>query len=186
VGHGRPANPPSALYKRVTGNFTGTTDEIIQWAACKWGIDEDLVRAQAVIESYWNQSAAGDYGADASACIPGFPIGQSRDQPGQCPQSIGMLQVRYPYWGWFFPDSVSSTAYNLDAALAARRECFEGNDTWLNTVERGKDYTAGDIWGCMGMWYTGRWYVPAGIEYTTRVQDTLRDRYWTDSGFING
>ena len=26
-------------FRRVTGNFTGTTDEIIQWAACKWGFN---------------------------------------------------------------------------------------------------------------------------------------------------
>jgi autotransporter family porin len=45
---------------RVTGNFTGTTDEILQWAACKWGIDEDLVRAQAAFESWWRQDAKGD------------------------------------------------------------------------------------------------------------------------------
>ena len=25
-------------FPRITGNFTGTTDEIIQWAACKWGM----------------------------------------------------------------------------------------------------------------------------------------------------
>jgi autotransporter family porin len=36
---------------RVTGNFTGTTDEIIQWAAHKWGIDEDVVRSVATAES---------------------------------------------------------------------------------------------------------------------------------------
>ena len=41
---------------RVTGNFTGTTAEIIQWAACKWGIDEDTMRAAAVQESYWHMS----------------------------------------------------------------------------------------------------------------------------------
>ena len=29
-------------FNRVDGDFTGTTDEIIQWAACKWGIDEDI------------------------------------------------------------------------------------------------------------------------------------------------
>ena len=28
---------------QVTGNYTGTTDEILQWVACKWGIDEDVV-----------------------------------------------------------------------------------------------------------------------------------------------
>ena len=47
-------------HRRVTGAFTGTTDEIIQWAACKWGLDEDTVRAQAVKESNWAQAAAGD------------------------------------------------------------------------------------------------------------------------------
>jgi hypothetical protein len=41
---------PSPLFGRVDGNFTGTTDEIIQWTACKWGVDEDIVRAQAVVE----------------------------------------------------------------------------------------------------------------------------------------
>ena len=45
---------------RIDGNFTGTTDEIIQWAACKWGFDEDTVRAQAVQESYWRQDGLGD------------------------------------------------------------------------------------------------------------------------------
>src|SRR5690349_20140245 len=28
---------------RVTGHFTGTTDEVIQWAARKWGFAPDLL-----------------------------------------------------------------------------------------------------------------------------------------------
>ena len=40
----------------VTGNFVGTTDEIFSWAACKWGIDEDTIRAVAVQESEWRLS----------------------------------------------------------------------------------------------------------------------------------
>src|SRR5947209_2063641 len=47
--------------RQITGNFTGTTDEIIQWVACKWGIDENIVRAEAIAESYWHQSQQGDY-----------------------------------------------------------------------------------------------------------------------------
>ena len=39
------------LRRRITGNFTGTTDEILQWAACKWGIDVNIIRAEAVTES---------------------------------------------------------------------------------------------------------------------------------------
>src|SRR6266566_1830482 len=49
-----------SLRKRITGNFTGTTDEILQWVACKWGIDVNIIRAQAVSESYWHQSQLGD------------------------------------------------------------------------------------------------------------------------------
>src|SRR5262249_27484398 len=59
------------LRRRVTGNFTGTTDEILQWAACKWGIDPDLVRAQAEQESNWRQSMRGDWTSDRSQCPPG-------------------------------------------------------------------------------------------------------------------
>jgi hypothetical protein len=44
----------------VSGDFTGTTDEILQWVARKWGIDEDIVRADAVVESNWVQSEVGD------------------------------------------------------------------------------------------------------------------------------
>ena len=51
---------PHAEKPRVTGNFTGTTDEILQWAACKWGIDEDLVRAQIARESWWKHDSRGD------------------------------------------------------------------------------------------------------------------------------
>ena len=43
-------------FDRVDGNFTGTTDEILQWGACKWGFDEDLVRAMAADETWWHQS----------------------------------------------------------------------------------------------------------------------------------
>ncbi|KPV47834.1 hypothetical protein SE17_41305, partial [Kouleothrix aurantiaca] len=45
----------SEIAARVTGNFTGSTDEILQWTACKWGVDEDMVRAQAAVESWWRR-----------------------------------------------------------------------------------------------------------------------------------
>jgi autotransporter family porin len=159
-GHGAPANPPAPLYARVTGNFTGTTDEILQWAACKWGIDEDLVRAQAAKESYWTMANVGDNG-----------------------ESFGIMQVRQPYWGWAFNngvgDAMSSTAYNVDAALAARRNCFEGNETWL-----GGNYGAGDLWGCVGLWFSGQWHDPGAEQYITDVQTHLNQRIWEDPGFI--
>ena len=62
-----------AKYKpRVTGNFTGTTDEIIQWGACKWGLSDNIVRAQAVDESHWRQNTESDPEPRSSGnCPPG-------------------------------------------------------------------------------------------------------------------
>ena len=112
------------------GNFVGTTDEIIQWAACKWGMDVQWAHNQAALESFWYMSTVGDNG-----------------------ESFGLLQVRRPYHASAFENenAVRSTAYNADYAWSIWRRCFEGEYTWLNDYERGRQYTAGDgsaAWAC--------------------------------------
>ncbi|WP_100498755.1 hypothetical protein [Geodermatophilus chilensis] len=87
---------------RVDGDFTGTTDEIIQWASCKWGFPTDLNRAQAVIETTWWQSVVGDEG-----------------------ESYGLYQMKTTVWG-AYPNSSSSTAFNADWAMGLRRACYDG------------------------------------------------------------
>ena len=49
-----------ALAARITGDFTGTTPELIRWVACKWGFDEELTRARAWTESSWEIDTEGD------------------------------------------------------------------------------------------------------------------------------
>jgi RTX calcium-binding nonapeptide repeat (4 copies) len=172
---------PNGRYPRVTGDFTGTTDEIIQWTACKWGIDEDVVRAQVVVESWWNQDARGDFTTNQSACYPDL-----RTTTGSCPESVGLMQVRYVYHTEAFVDAnaIRSSAYNLDYAFAGWRSCFEGNETWLNTVERGATYAAGDMWGCVGVWFSGRWLTQPAKDYVAAVQERMKARTWETSDFI--
>src|SRR5262245_9938478 len=43
-------DPPYTWMKLVDGQYAGTTEMIIRWAACKWGMDEDMIRAQATTE----------------------------------------------------------------------------------------------------------------------------------------
>jgi hypothetical protein len=167
---------------RVTGNFTGTTDEILQWAACKWGADEDMVRAQAAVESWWQQTAKGDWTSDSSRCAPGHGIGAD-GRTGQCPESFGILQNRYPYMKGAWPGIHDSTAFNADTALSYWRACYEGYEWWLNQVDRGAQYAAGDAWGCVGRWYAGRWYTAAAVNYTNTVKAYLKDRVWESPGF---
>ena len=146
----------------MTGNFTGTTDEILQWAACKWGIDEDLVRAQIALESWWTMTNVGDNG-----------------------ESFGLGQVRVPYHGSAFEDDNAkrSSAYNVDYTYQIWRDCFEGKLTWLNTVERGAEYRSGDAMGCTGVWFSGRWRTPAANQYIARVDEYLRNKIWTQANF---
>lgn len=172
-----------ARYPRVDGDFVGTTDEILQWAACKWGIDEDLVRAQAAKESWWYQSVGGDLTGDQSACHPAL-----RTTSGSCPESIGILQVRYLYHDTAFAGlaAINSTAYNADYTYAVWRECFEGGFGWLNNQGQGVTYVAGDALGCTGLWFAGRWYTSDAREYIATIQQYLETRIWTRQEFIAG
>jgi flagellum-specific peptidoglycan hydrolase FlgJ len=157
-------------FKKVDGDFAGTTDELIQWAACKWGIDEDIVRAQAIKESNWYQSAIGDNG-----------------------ESFGITQVRTTAHQSAFQytsvNAKNSTAYNLDYTYASWRACYEGVYTWLNSVDHNGTYAAGDVWGCVGVWFSGRWYVNTDA-YLTQSGDSVEWHYnnktWLTAAFING
>ena len=170
---------------RVTGHFTGATDEILQWAACKWGIDEDIVRAQAAIESWWHQDAKGDWGTDSDRCPPGHGLGVDDpvNRPDTCPESWGLLQTRYPYQVSAWPGMADSTAFEADTAYAIWRACYEGYEMWLNQVDHGQDYGPGDVWGCVGRWYAGRWHTSEAEFYMGRVKDYLNSRIWEQPYF---
>ena len=109
---------------RVDGNFTGTTDEIIQWAACRWGFDEDTVRAQAVQESFWRQDAVGDF---ANGIY----------------QSHGLLQVKTTLHHGTDPLATVSTAFNVDYTLAWRRASLSS----ATSLERRRHRSNGSLWG---------------------------------------
>jgi autotransporter family porin len=172
----------SAPTTRVDGKFTGTTEQILRWAACKWGVDEDTVKAQAAVESWWHMDNKGDLGTDAARCPAGHGLGVDGTD-GKCPESYGMMQVRYPYNKAAFPDVEKSTAMNVDYMYSVWRSCYEGQMTWLNTVERGSQYAAGDAWGCVGVWFSGRWHDARANGYITRVKDYRSQRIWTTRNF---
>jgi hypothetical protein len=160
----------SEIASRVSGAYTGTTRQVLQWAACKWGIDERYVRAQAAVESSWRQPRLSDWTDDPGGCAPGHGLGAD-GRAGQCPESFGILQVRYQYYSGAFPSAITSTAFNVDAAYAVWRACFEGYETWLGeTAPAGHPYQAGDAWGCIGRWFSGQWYDSAAVDYITSVR----------------
>lgn len=168
------------LRRQITGNFTGTTDEILQWVACKWGVNPDLVRAEAVIESYWNQDQQGDYTNDKAACPPGTWDGKG------CYQSYGILQIKYIYFQSAWPMSRNDTAFSAEYVYGMLRACYEGWTTYLKDSQPlpgYQPYHAGDMWGCLGRWFSGEWYSQGAIDYIQKVKDTLAEKTWLQAGF---
>jgi hypothetical protein len=152
---------PVSARSRVTGNFRGTTDEIIQWAAWKWGINADVLRAVATRESDWRQTFVGDNG-----------------------QSFGLMQVKVTTSHGTAPAARESTAFNLDFYGAVFREYYGGEATWLNSGSgNGAAYRAGDFWGSVGAWYSGRWRDRGAKRYISVVQGALASKPWLRPGF---
>ena len=174
-----------AVFGRISGNFTGTTDEIFQWAAAKWGLPDEVIRAEAVAESNWYQGhkdpdgkpvdkeGYGDFG-DCGGSPPGAPYGP------EGPASFGIMQAKWctlndptqpGYGGW--PWTETSTAYAVDTYAAVIRACYEGWEPWL-----GSGYAPGDLWGCVGRWNAGSWHSASADAYVARVQHALKDKPW--------
>lgn len=170
------------LRKQITGNFTGTTDEIIQWVACKWGIDVNIIRAQAVKESEWHQNYRGDWTTNYKLCPPGTWNGTG------CYQSYGILQIKYIYSSSTWPMSRDDTAFNLDYAYAYTRACYEGLVDYLynsSPVPGYPSYRSGDLWGCIGSWYSGGWYDQQAINYIDSIKTFFHNEEWAKPDFIN-
>jgi hypothetical protein len=169
-----------SLRRQITGNYTGTTDEILQWVACKWGIDVDIVRSEAVQESHWHQSQLGDYTTNQSLCPPGTWNGSS------CYQSYGILQIKYTYFKTEWPMSQRDTAFSAEFVYGWIRNCYEGWTDYLYSLTPSPGYPsyhAGDIWGCLGFWFSGGWYTAGAINYINSVKQDYQQKPWLQAGF---
>lgn len=196
------------LLPRVDGQFTGTTDEIFQWGACKWGLSDDMLRAIADQESTWYQYetypsgrcvkyySCGDFFGSSSAAstvycnaIARYGYDYQRDYgSGLCPQTfsiVGIKSYQAPSWGQMpdnqngtFPFSRNSTAFAVDFIGSYLRGCYEGWEHWLRS---GGNYAAGDIWGCIGSWFSGDWHDSGAENYVSHVRSSLTRHVWLQS-----
>lgn len=226
------------LLHRVDGRFSGTTDEILQWAACKWGLPDNLLRADAVEEStwfeylhfagdasyggggggscYWNRGCGDAFSSATSASVtycngiagegllsseihnyqkdPQTSAGGYPWTPGAglCPKTFSILGVMswdnpaweapYPAYpgnqNGTFPFTRDSTAAAADYWGAYIRGCYEGWAYWLT-------HTSGDLWGCVGSWYSGDWHSSAANGYISRVQGQENNHTWLTASFDN-
>ena len=135
--------PPYTWMKLVDGQYTGTTEMIIRWAACKWGMDEDMIRAQATAEhGTWIQwDAGGDERHSINQCQAGNnPSHNSTNLWGYlisngCYQSWSIWQTKVVYsspntGAWTtWPAINESTAFAVDRRYGSQRSCMNGNQS---------------------------------------------------------
>jgi autotransporter family porin len=171
------------VISRISGRYSGTTDEIFQWAAAKWGVPDNLLRTIAYMESDWKQRNLGDYVRDHSKCPAGY-----RRVP--CPVTFGIVGTKSTSWPGIYPWNRKSTAAAVDVLGGWLRGCYEGWVWWLRqhgNTSRGV-YHAGDIWGCVGAWFSGNWHDGppgghGGQNYQLRAQYWSRVRPWLHPHF---
>ena len=59
--------------------------------------------------------------------------------------------------------------------------------TWLSTVTgNGAPYAAGDLWGSIGAWFSGRWWNEPARGYIREVKRRLAARTWRSRAFREG
>ncbi len=197
-----------AQYARIKGNYTGSTDMIMRWAACKYGIDENVVRGQAWAESFWRQWATGDKRTTQAQCVmDGFTAlwnttilltdGHKVTCPYCCYTSWSAWQTKVYYEWKTWPMITNSTSFAAEYRFADTRSCINGD--WAPYFARrlaqpGHNTYAEDVaayasspsqanldtllWGCIGMHYSGGWYDPAAVKYIANIKGNIAHKRW--------
>ena len=169
----------------MTGGFVGTTDQIIQWGAAKWGIPADWLRAQYYQESRWHQSQLGDLTTVSD--VTKYPA-YSRYSSTQVYQSLGITQVKWNHQDdndagiGTEPLRWKSTAFNVDYQLSMVRFYFDNpkgrRSAW------GDAYSPCNNWLSIGAWFEPYpWNNSGQQDYVEKVQNWLSNKVWQQPSF---
>jgi hypothetical protein len=165
-------------FARVTGAAPRyglrSTDDLIEWAAYKWGVPEDFVRAQMVMESGWSTRHKGDRRDWAEPVAHRYPALAVIDADSVW-ESLGIAQIRWrhtvPWNPGVEPLRWRSTAFALDYSQALVRYYFDGSCGWC-----GPGYVAGDPDGAYRLYVSGTWN--EGQWYADGVRRTAASKPW--------
>ena len=186
-------------YERVDGDYVGSTDMILRWAACKYGLDEDVMRGQAWQESFWKQATHGDLRRDLKLCNGGpINLWGFAGCNNCCWQSWSLMQTKVVPYEWMtWPAIRTSTAFAADYRAADQRSCMEGRYRsyfadrpphdghvyWVDVLAARaapEDPERLDVVmrGCIGLHYSGSWYDAASREYIGDVWHWIARQPW--------
>jgi hypothetical protein len=166
-----------------------STDDLIQWAAHKWGIPENWLRAEYIQESYWNQFMLGDETRVSSRWYDLYPFQSRVPHTSDVYQSLGIAQVRWAPDGSLGagtePLRWESTAFNVDEQAAVVRFYYD-NPSGSRASWGDPTYAPCEKWRSIGGWYRPYPWGNAGqATYISEVRTRLADRQWASPSFID-
>jgi hypothetical protein len=178
-------NDPLRQYVTGRPGFPNlTTDELIQWVAHKWGIPEDWIRADMIVESDWHMSQMGDLNPVSSSWYSRYPSFSRVPGSSKVYESLGVMQVK-----WLADNSGigagteplrwQSTAFNLDYYGSVLRWMYDGYTAKLSWMP---NIYAGNGWNTIGGWY-GCGGCSSAQRYIKWVQNALASKTWLNPGF---
>jgi autotransporter family porin len=158
--------------------FQGLTDPS-GGCVVDWGCGDIFSSASSESRTY----------CDGLATVGGYDY-QQEFADGICPKTFsiaGVMSWDDPAWqapapaypddqNGTFPFNRDSTAFAVDYLGSYLRGCVEGWVLWMHPA-------GGDMWGCVGSWYSGDWHSSAADGYINRVQNEIAGTTWLDADF---
>jgi hypothetical protein len=181
-------NPYARYVDGHDGMRHPSTDDLIQWAAHKWGIPENWLRSEYVVESYWSQFNMGDDTKVSSWWYRLYPYQSRIARTSNVYQSLGIAQVRWAPDGSLGagtePLRWQSTAFNVDEQAATVRLYYD-NPNRARSSWGDPTYAPCQKWRSIGGWYRPYvWGNVAQAEYIRSVQESLAGRDWASPSFL--
>jgi hypothetical protein len=166
-----------------------STDDLIQWAAHKWGIPENWLRAEYVLESYWNQFMLGDATPVSAGTYSHYPAFSRVPGKLAAYQSLGITQLRWVPNNSLHPGTEPlrwvSTAFNVDYQAATVR-FFYDNPDGSRSAWNDASYQPCQKWNSIGGWFSSwPWANRGQAAYVKTVANDLAHRAWTSAAFLH-
>ena len=166
-----------------------STDDLIQWAAHKWGIPEDWLRAEYALESAWNSFMLGNEATVSSTWYSEYPSQARIPGSSNVYQSMGITQIEWAPDGSLGagtePLRWESTAFNIDFQAATVR-FFYDNPSGARSLWGDASYVPCQQWNSIGGWFSPYPWNNAGqASYIATVQNYLNEQIWATPSFVD-
>jgi hypothetical protein len=166
-----------------------STDDLIQWAAHKWGIPEDWLRAEYALESAWNGFMIGNEATVPGAWYSEYPLQAQVPGSSQVYESMGITQIEWAPDGSVGagtePLRWESNAFNIDYQAATVR-FFYDNPSGARSLWGDSSYVPCQQWNSIGGWFDPYPWNNAGqASYIATVQNYLNEQIWATPSFVD-